>query len=327
MPFDPVSPFRRIPFVIRLMPLLLACWTGLACGAAAESPQDALGWLTAMRDARKTLDFTGKAALLRDSQVQIVAVEHAVVDGTERECMHSLDQPGHEVVRQAGRATYFLPEAQRSAAGGKALRFDGIGALPEDLGSNQRFYRFSLGAREHLIGRLVQEVLIEPTDEYRYGRRYWIDVDNKLPLKYQALNDGRVLEQLVFSELNLNAASTGKPLEHKPAPAAPEALPLESLQWRLERVPPGYRLVSYVRHSASGKKPVEHLLLSDGLSALSLYIEEGTDAAGLKKQVRHFGAIHFYARAIGPYQVTVMGEAPLAAVGLVGDGVQRLEQR
>lgn len=307
--------------------LALACGSGLPSVAAAELPQDALGWLTAMRDARKKLDFTGKAALLRDNQVQIVAVEHGVVNGAERECIHSVDHPGHEVVLQAGQATYFLPEAQRSLAGGTLLRVDGIGALPEDLASYRRFYRFSLGAKEHLIGRLVQEVLIEPLDEYRYGRRFWIDVDSKLPLKYQALNDGRVLEQLVFSELSLSTAPTGKSMEHKSATYVQEALPLESLQWRLERVPPGYRLVSYMRHSAPGKKPVEHLLLSDGLSALSLYIEAADGAAGLKKQVRHFGAIHFYSRSMGRYQITVMGEAPLAAVGLVGDGVQRVEQR
>ncbi|WP_054772866.1 MucB/RseB C-terminal domain-containing protein [Methylogaea oryzae] len=325
MSADMASPSRSIFFVIRLM--LLVCCSCSAFVAAAEAPQDALGWLTAMRDARKNLDFTGKAALLRDSQVQIVAVEHAVVNGTERECMHSLDQPGHEIVRQAGSATYFLPEAQRSVAGGKPLRVDGLGTLPEDLASYQRFYRFNLGAREQLIGRSVQEVLIEPLDEYRYGRRYWIDVDSKLPLKYQALNGERVLEQLVFSELSLNKAAVGTFPEHKAAPYVQEALPLESLQWRLERVPPGYRLVSYMRHSAPGKKPVEHLLLSDGLSALSLYIEESDGAAGLKKQVRHFGAMHFYSRAMNGYQITVMGEAPLAAVGLVGDGVERAEQR
>lgn len=292
---------------------------------AEEPPKDAISWLAAMRQARKSLDFTGTAALLRDSQVQMVTVEHSVANGEERECLHSLDDPGHELVRHAGKATYFLPEAQRSTLADKAAATDGLGVLPEDLASYGRFYRFSLGEQQRLIGKTVQEVFIEPLDIYRYGRRFWIDIENKLPLKYQALDGGKVLEQWVFSELNLNAEPFGAESRRQSASPAPEALPLESLQWRLERVPPGYRLVSYLRHTKPAGKPVEHLLLSDGLSSVSLYIEDNDGAAGLKKQVRHFGAMHFYMRVIGRFRITAMGEAPLAAVGLIGDSVQRME--
>lgn len=307
--------------------LLFIAGAGLLPAYAAELPQDALGWLTAMRNARTQLDFHGTAALLRDNQLQMVAVAHGVVDGVVYESIRSLDDPSHEVVRQAGRITYFFPEAQRSL-GGKAAGVDSIGALPDDLAGFQRFYRFSLGTREHLIGRLAQEVVIEPLDAYRYGRRFWIDFDSKLPLKYQLFNGANTLEELIFSELSLNGTQAER-LQERKAPAlgtGQESLPLESLRWRLKQVPPGYRLVSYLRHSAPGKPPVEHLLLSDGLSSLSLYIEASDGAARLKKQVRHLGAIHLYLRSLGAYQITVMGEAPLAAVSLVGDGVQRVEQ-
>lgn len=308
----------QIRSVSYLALMVLACAFGLTPVAAAAPPEGALGWLAAMHDARKNLDFHGTAALLRDNQVHMVAVAHRVADGLARESMHSLDDPNHK----AERSVYFLPNAQR-----KSSQLLGIGALPEDLADYQRFYRFSLGAREHLIGRLAQEVLIDPLDAYRYGRRFWIDIDNKLPLKYQVLNDGKVLEQLVFSELILDRRSK-TPLMREQVAASPhvQAMPLESLQWRLERVPPGYRLVSYVRHSAPSKKLLEHLLLSDGLSALSLYIEENGNLSHSKKQIQHFGVIHIYLRPVGAYQVTVMGEAPMAAVSLVGDAVRRVGQ-
>lgn len=307
------------------MLLLLICMIGYAPVFAAELPDDALGWLTSMREARKHLSFRGTAALLRDSQVQMVTVAHVIENGMERDSMHSLDDPGQKIVRQSARITYFLPETKRSLAGTKVLRVGDFSVLPEDLTGYQRNYRFSLGAQESLIGRMAQEVVIEPADEYRYSRRFWIDIDNKLPLKYQVLNNGKVLEQLVFSELSLAGAPpyTQSADDHS---YTQESLPLESLQWRLERVPPGYRLVSYMRHSAPDKKPLEHLLLSDGLSALSLYIEETDNSSQIKPQVRHFGAIHLYLRSIGRYQVTVMGEAPLAAVGLVGESVRRVGQ-
>lgn len=294
---------------------------------ADEASLDAMGWLKAMRDARKHLDFHGTAALLRNNQVQMVAVSHCVTGGVERESMYSLDDPGQEVVRKAGHSSYFLPEAQRKLAGGKTPLPGGVGVLPDELAGYQRFYRFSLGSQERLIGRQAQEVIIEPVDEYRYGRRFWIDVDTRLPLKYQVFGNGQILEQLVFSELTLDAAP-------KPSPATgpentahrPETLPLESLRWRLAQVPPGYQWVSYTRHHAPGRPPLEHLLLSDGLSALSLYIETTDNVTRLKKQLHRFGAVNLYLRFIGAYQITVMGEAPAAAVGLVGDNVRRVEQ-
>lgn len=289
-------------------------------------PDTALDWLAALRDARRRLSFRGTAALLRDNQVQMVVVTHCVVDGVERDSMRSLDNPEQKIVRQAGRVTYFLPETKRALAGNKMLRLSHFGVLPEELSDYQRYYRFSLGARETLIGRLAQEVIVEPVDGYRYSRRFWIDADNKLPLKYQVLDDGKLLEQLVLSQLTLTGPKDHPPAFEESTAYRQETLPLEALQWRLDSVPPGYRLVSYMRHDAAGKKPLEHLLLSDGLSALSLYLEETDGEHRLKQQVRRFGAIHLYLRPIGRYQATVMGEAPLAAVGLVGEGVRRLEK-
>lgn len=288
--------------------LLLACppaW-------ADTPPQDALAWLTAMRDARKTQHFHGTATLLRGTQVQMVSVAHGIVDGVAYDSMRSLDDPSHEEVHWGCPR----PETHRNAGG--------IGALPDDLAAFQRYYRYSLGAQTHLLGRLAQEVALEPLDGFRYGRRFWIDADSKLPLKYQLFNGGNTLEQLVFSELQLDQAPVFAPKKPADGTQAQESQPLESLQWRLLRVPPGYRLVSYRRHTPPGKAPLEHLLLSDGFAAVSLYIEPSEAAAHLKKQMRHLGAMHFYLRPLGAYQLTVMGEAPLAAVTLIGDSVQRV---
>jgi sigma-E factor negative regulatory protein RseB len=294
--------------------LLLACCAAGLPAWADNPPQDALAWLTAMRDARKTLNFHGTATLLRGSQVQMVSVAHGIIDGVVYDSMRSLDDPSHAEIHRGCPQ----PGGQRNAGG--------IGALPDDLAAFQRFYRYSLGPPTHLIGRQAQEIALEPLDAFRYGRRFWIDADSKLPLKYQLFNGGNTLEQLVFSELQLDAAPVFTPKPSAGTAPAQASQPLESLQWRLQRVPPGYRLVSYMRHSPPGKPELEHLLLSDGFAAVSLYLEPSEAAARLKKQVRHVGAMHFYLRPLGAYQLTVMGEAPLAAVTLIGDNVQRVRR-
>ncbi len=71
------------------------------------------------------------------------------------------------------------------------------------------------------------------------------------------------------------------------------------------------------------KEPVIHMVFSDGLAAISVFIEKIDDAAtymhsGLYGQ----GAAHVYNRVVGEHLVTVVGEVPPRTVIQVGDSVR-----
>ena len=100
-----------------------------------------------------------------------------------------------------------------------------------------------------------------------------------------------------------------------------EARPLESLNWSLRRVPEGFQIVSYslfMRPPAN--QPIEHVLLSDGFSTVSVYIEKRGNP--VNAGAYRLGAVNVETAALSDHVVTVMGEVPAKTVGLIASGIQ-----
>ena len=71
-------------------------------------------------------------------------------------------------------------------------------------------------------------------------------------------------------------------------------------------------------------QPVAQLVFSDGLAHVSVFAEPAqapgkVSAAGASDD----NPTSFAVRSVGDYQVTVMGEVPLATVQAIADGVSR----
>jgi len=70
---------------------------------------------------------------------------------------------------------------------------------------------------------------------------------------------------------------------------------------------------------------VEHLVYSDGLAAVSVFIEKTDRPAGVgSKGPSRMGAIHAYSKVMDGEQVTVVGEVPESTVAMIGESVKRL---
>ena len=75
--------------------------------------------------------------------------------------------------------------------------------------------------------------------------------------------------------------------------------------------------------TVGGTAGVGHIVLSDGLAAISVFIEPATSKrptpqTGLVRQ----GAINVYTRPVGNHWVTVVGEAPAESVKYVANAVE-----
>jgi len=200
--------------------------------------------------------------------------------------------------------------------------------LPDDPAVLTRYYRINLRGQEFIAGHLCQVVALEPRDEYRYTRLLWVDTVSRLPLKLDVINeDGQSVEQMVFTTLDTRSQVTSKDLE--PVAHASmgvtqvshrETLALESLNWTLMDVPDGFQMVSYVRlKRPPADVPVEHLLLSDGFSSVSVYLEKSGAAA--RKGARRVGAINVDTVLVHGYLITVMGEVPAKTVQRIAKGL------
>jgi sigma-E factor negative regulatory protein RseB len=126
-------------------------------------------------------------------------------------------------------------------------------------------------------------ISVTPKDQFRFGYRLWLDEKTAMPLKTQLCDArGNVLEQIVFARLDM-------PDTIPDAELAP-AVHTEGMRWvhlnprelasvdlaafRASALPPGFRLtVSGAQMLGGASLPATHLVYSDGLATVSVFVE------------------------------------------------------
>ncbi|CAL1239379.1 MucB/RseB C-terminal domain-containing protein [Candidatus Methylocalor cossyra] len=323
------SPWKEL---FRAWPLwLMAMALDVRADTAEAPPASALAWLTEMRHAVAGLSYRGVVAYLKDKQVESFQLFHAAKSdsGVERERLVSMNSPLREVVRNAERVACYFPDTRTVFVESKPSSHSILLDVPDDLARLSRYYRVGLQGQEYVARRLSQVVDVEPRDNYRYGRRIWVDVDSKLPLKFETrAEDGRLVEQLVFTALDIESTIPERELESSIQTdsfqwqvSRRESLPLDSLRWTLHGVPEGFQIISYTRlKRPPNDRAVEHILLSDGFSSVSIYIE-GRKEGTLREHPKKLGAIHAHSLMLGDFRITVMGEVPEKTVLAIAQGL------
>lgn len=293
-----------------------------------DNESEAKTWLTSARQATAKLNYRGIVSYMRDSHIQTLHVFHGVNNGLEQERLLSLNTPMREVIRTAEKVTCYYPESKSISVDGKPSKHSVLIDLPSDLNQLSKHYSFSLGEVEHVAQRPARIVTILPKDTLRYGRRLWIDLETKLPVKFEWLNENsQVVEAMVYSSLTVvpsipqselmpstQVDGTWKTKQH-------ETLPAESLIWTLEDVPEGFQMMSYTRLKRdANNRVIDHILLSDGFSSVSIYVDELMNEI-FTGQPRKIGAINSYTRKLDKYLLTIMGEVPEKTVQSIGNGI------
>ena len=305
---------------------LFVCSTAMAADAAHE-------WLMKINHAARALDYEGIFVYQHDKQLETMQIFHKVENHSSRERLMSLNGAPREIVRDANEVRCYWPDknsvmVEYRKAEGKA--FPSI--LPERLQDLDEYYTLKLGNTERITGRVAQLVIIKPTDQYRYGYRLWADVDSGLLLKADLLdNQDTVLEQFMFTQVNIGAKI--------PASALAPGMTGKSMVWYREdgdtrnvsdkpgwsasQLPKGFRLSAHMtRRMPMRKQPVEHLVYTDGLAAVSVFIEK--QEKGVKPFMQgpsRMGAVHAMSAQSGDYQITTVGEVPAATVAFIGGSV------
>jgi sigma-E factor negative regulatory protein RseB len=185
------------------------------------------------------------------------------------------------------------------------------------------------------MGRSVRVVAVDPKDEYRYGYRLWIDEKTAMPLKTELCDgQGRVIEQLVFASLSLperipdsafqpQIATDGfRWVRQEPKGAAPAAPDAASL-WSALRLPPGFRMTSRAQQLLPGAdSTVSHLVFSDGVASVSVFVEARPNPAGGFVGPAQMGSSSAYSTSVDGHQVTVVGEVPPRTVQYIASQVR-----
>ena len=313
---------------------LLSVLAAAACAAADEQAQVLL---REMYEATRELNYDGIFVYQRGAQLETMRLVHMNDAGTVHERLISLSGPAREVIRDGTRVTcLFADDAAAMEKKGRphGLISIGFSAPVETLLAN---YRFVVEGDERIANRAARVIGVMPHHDDRYGYRLWIDTSSKLLLKSMILGrGGRVLEQMQFAQLTLHdavdpdllqpeIAGNGFTWRTEPADGA-DAVARQQTGWRVHWLPVGFTLEeTNIEPMATSPTPVGHLVYSDGLAMVSVFIEELRQDDVPLQGYSARGAVNAFSRVDDKHQITVVGELPLPTVRQIAASVARAE--
>ncbi|OJW79895.1 MucB/RseB C-terminal domain-containing protein [Thiobacillus sp. 65-1402] len=287
----------------------------------------ALEWLNRAAAAAKQQNYSGVYVYHHGEHVEVLRVLHRTDATGELEKVEVMDGTPRQFLRINNDVYCHLPDGKSVRLERNAPRRFFPALLPARPAGLLDYYEATLAGTERVAGRPCQVVTLEPRDGYRYAFSLWLDKQTGLPLKSRIVNgNGSVVSMFVFSEIQIGKAldvqlfrndMTGKRIQKasldKPAAVAWSVTP-----------PPGFERVQEAVRALPGKPaPVTHLVFSDGLSVLSMFVEPADPQAQRLQGLSAEGAIGIYAREVDGYSVTTLGEVPSMALIETGNSVKR----
>ena len=311
----------RIPFLILASIVLISSGSAARGQDSDLSPQQLIN---NMSRATHALNYDGIFVYRRGNQINTMRIIHKNGGDGEMERLVSLTGHPREVIRNRDTVTCIFPD-NKSVMVEKSRNSQLMSTqLPQPIETISDFYRFTYVGPERVAGRTSRVVTIQPRDNYRYGYQLWIDEDSYLLLKSELKNaSGFPLEQIMFTKLDvldsvpdelLQPSNTGQGFKWY------NSMPLEAdegfahylnVRW----IPDGFRMSNReVQSIASSSNPVDHIVYTDGMAMVSIFIEKLKNRSDFIQGPSRMGAVNAFARMANGYQVTAVGEVPQATV-------------
>jgi sigma-E factor negative regulatory protein RseB len=292
--------------------------------------QPARDWLERMNRAVDELNYTGTFVHVLDGTPETLHIVHRHADGQSGERILSLDGARREIVRQGARVQGIFPDRRIVLFETRRDVSPLATALPSNAAALEPHYEIELGPTARVADRSVQLLEIKPRDEYRYGYMLWLDLKTAMPLKSHLVDEeGNVVEEILFTDIDFPADIPASALEPTidttgfTTQRATEAKPLAAeIPWRAA-APPGFKLsVATESQIAGSDTPVGHLVYSDGLATVSVFIEDPATEADVSEGFSTMGSTNVYSLTLSSGQkATAVGEVPRQTVRTIASSL------
>jgi len=294
---------------------------------------DGVALLKKMASASRRLNYSGTFVYQHSGQNETSRIVHFVNPaGGEFEKLETLDGPAREVIRTNDQVTCYLPDTKTVLIEKRSTRrFPAL--LPEQLSGVADNYVVSVTGMDRVAGYDCRVVLLEPKDKLRYGHQFCAEAGSGLPLRSRTLSEkNQLLEAFAFTELRIGGSFSRDQVRSRYAARSKEwkvdhsALAITDVPadtgWSLTRQPTGFKKLTELKRSIAGRAGmVSHIVYSDGLAAVSVFIEP-LPKARPARSLSHQGAVNIYIRPIADHMVTVLGEAPAATVMQIANSLE-----
>jgi sigma-E factor negative regulatory protein RseB len=328
-----------VQFAIRQSRYLLFMLVQLGMGMAAAFADPMRGeeadWLKTMAFAAHQTDYTGVFVYQSGGRVEMSRITHVSDKDGEHERLEGLGGKKRELIRDNDQI-WLYADGRKIRVEKRLVKRAFPALLPEQISTLKENYSVREAEEDEVAGYHAHVVVFVPRDNLRYAHKMWEHNETGLLLKAAVLDDrGSIIEQYAFMQLNIGSHidrkwivpdnSSAKTVAHElqPAPLPKVELLEESCGWQVDALPPGFKKILEMRRPFRGnKEPVIHMVFSDGLAGISVFIEKIKEEAYIPSGLYGDGGVHVYNRLIGDNLVTVVGEVPPRTVIQVADSVR-----
>lgn len=316
--------------------LVVAGWTlgaGLLAVSAQARPEqvaDGGAWLARIQAAAQHTNYAGTFIYQQGSKVRSSRITHLADASGEHEKLEVLDGQPREFIRHNEDVRCYVPDS-RVILYEKRAKSDNfpavLTAVPIEI---DQHYHFVRAGTERIAGRSAEVARLDARDKQRYGYKLWSDRETGLLLKAQTIGEqGNVIEQVAFTDIVVGGVID--PARLRPSVSSTEGWRVEKSEmipadltgagWSIAAPIPGFRKIMQVKRSFGGRRDIGQIVYSDGLAAISLFIEPA-DPKGMAEGNAKKGPINVVSKRYGDHWLTVVGEVPAASIRQVADSVE-----
>jgi sigma-E factor negative regulatory protein RseB len=281
-----------------------------------EQSQRPLPSLQQLAIAAQSLNFEMSLIVYRPGNEPVPYVwRRGNLAGERVEYLNELNGPGAQIIRFGEMVSYFQADTPAYTLAQDYLK----GVLPHNLLHNPQAFAAAYDTiyvgRARVAGLAAHQFRIVSKDKSRYNYTLWLDEATSLPIKFTTFTlSGELLEsvQVTHLEVTQQAHSSFASIDRETLPAAQHLNPNKdfTLNWTISKLPVGMSEVQRrVTRLAITGELAEHILLSDGLVDVSVYLQPAGDVAQEDVLLRNQSDT-FLARVKDDVQVSVVGKIP-----------------
>ena len=289
--------------------------------------------LERMTTAMSQMTYQGTFVYIQGDNVETMRITHVSDRDGMRERLVAVSGPPREVLRDSSGVRWVLAD-DRSVFEDSGFNRSFFPELPLDLNDQtERSYSLKLGSRARIAGHYARNLKVLPKDKYRYGYSLWLEEHSGLLLKWELIDSKqKPLAILMFTDVQLGSEVDVKELKSttqlKKFKTVASELPSgrghskTTPRWQPDHLPPGFQLTAHRYFGQQDQGIYEHLVYSDGLATISVYIESASPDAKAEAGVNRLGTTHAFSRISNDMLITVVGDVPAITVKFIGNAVK-----
>jgi sigma-E factor negative regulatory protein RseB len=288
--------------------LLVSLMLGLLALPTVSMANEAGDLLAKMRSAVHTLSYQGTLVYARGNELSTYQIHHILEGSAEK----------NSVIRLTQNAQGANLPAQESFS---LAKFEQVQPRMEQV------YALDVGGDEAVAGHTCRIVVARPRDRMRYLQRYCIDPNSGMLLKYALVDRShKTVEQLMFTALTINPADGAVTAGPVSAVVQAELLPVaaqNTTAWSFSELPAGFQQSRSLEQAGSpGQVPVRQMILSDGMTSVSVFIAN-PDSPGVSEALSlSAGAMNIFTTEVAGHKVTLVGEVPVVTLESISKGLR-----